>query len=200
MAQRRMWQGIVTIYLTIAFSAASFAGESMQGIKKTTDKIIAILKDPALKGPEKKGERNMLIRKAVDERFDWVEMSQRTLATHWGKRSEEEKRLFIDLFGKLLERTYMDRVGGYSGEKVLYEGETVDGNYGTVNVKIITKKETEIPVIYRVKKDGGEWFVYDISVQGVSLINNYRKQFNSILVNSSFKDLIGKLKEKVSQD
>ncbi len=200
MAQRRMWQGIVMVYLTIAFSAASFAGEPMEGIKKTTDRIIAILKDPALKRPEKKGERNMLIRKAVDERFDWVEMSQRTLATHWRKRTEEEKRLFIDLFGKLLERTYMDRVGAYSGEKVLYEGETVDGNYGTVNVKIITKKETEIPVIYRVKKDGGKWFVYDISVQGVSLINNYRKQFNSILVNSSFKDLIEKLKEKVSQD
>jgi phospholipid transport system substrate-binding protein len=94
----------------------------------------------------------------------------------------------------------MDKVGGYSGEKVLYEGERVDGNYGIVKVKIVTKKETEIPVKYRVKKKGGEWLVYDISVQGVSLINNYRKQFNSIILRSSFNDLIKKLEAKVSGD
>jgi phospholipid transport system substrate-binding protein len=176
------------------------AGEPTEEIKETTDKIIAILTEPALKGPDKKSERNRLVRKVVDERFDWGEMSRRALARHWRKRSDKEKKLFIDLFGRLLERTYMDKVGGYSGEKVLYEGERVDGNYGIVKVKIVTKKETEIPVKYRVKKKGGEWLVYDISVQGVSLINNYRKQFNSIILRSSFNDLIKKLEAKVSGD
>lgn len=200
MAKRCLWQGIVLIFLTTAFSATSFAGEPTEEIKETTDKIIAILTEPALKGPDKKNERNRLVRKVVDERFDWGEMSRRALARHWRKRSDKEKRLFIDLFGRLLERTYMDRVGGYSGEKVLYEGERVEGKYGIVKVKIVTKKETEIPVKYRVKKKGGEWLVYDISVRGVSLINNYRKQFNSIILRSSFNDLIKKLEAKVSGD
>lgn len=200
MTQRCLWQGVIFFFLTMVLSVTSWAGQPTEEIKETTDKIIAILADPALKGPGKKSGRDMLIRKAVDERFDWAEMSRRTLARHWAKRNDKEKRLFTDLFGKLLEQTYMDRVGGYSGEKVLYEGEKVDGKYGIVKVKIVTKKETEIPVMYRVKKKGGEWLVYDISVQGVSLINNYRKQFNSIILRSSFKDLIKKLEAKVSGD
>lgn len=200
MAKGCLGQVIFLIFLTTAFSVTSLAGEPTEEIKETTDKIIAILTEPALKGPDKKSERNRLVRKVVDERFDWGEMSRRALARHWRKRSDKEKKLFIDLFGKLLERTYMDRVGGYSGEKVLYEGERVDGKYGIVKVKIVTKKETEIPVKYRVKKKGGEWLVYDISVQGVSLINNYRKQFNSIILRSSFNDLIKKLEAKVSGD
>jgi len=186
--------------MTLVFPATSFAGEATKEIKETTDKIIAIISDPAFKGTNKRSEKDRLIRKVVDERFDWREMSRRTLARHWKKRSDKEKRLFVDLFGKLLERTYMDRVGGYSGEKVLYEGEKVDGKYGIVKVRIITKKETEIPVKYRVKKKKGEWFIYDISVQGVSLINNYRKQFNSIIIKSSFNDLMKKLEAKVSGD
>ena len=200
MAKRCLWHGIVLILMTLVFPATSFAGEATKEIKETTDKIIAIISDPAFKGTNKRSERDRLLRKVVDERFDWREMSRRTLARHWKERSDKEKRLFVDLFGKLLERTYMDRVGGYSGEKVLYEGEKVDGKYGIVKVKIITKKETEIPVKYRVKKKKGEWFIYDISVQGISLINNYRKQFNSIIIKSSFNDLMKKLKAKVSGD
>ena len=200
MAKGCLGQVIFLIFLTTAFSVTSLAGEPTEEIKETTDKIIAILTESALKGPDKKSERNRLVRKVVDERFDWGEMSRRALARHWRKRSDKEKKLFIDLFGRLLERTYMDKVGGYSGEKVLYEGERVDGKYGIVKVKIVTKKETEIPVKYRVKKKGGEWLVYDISVQGVSLINNYRKQFNSIILRSSFNDLIKKLEAKVSGD
>ncbi len=200
MIKRCLWYGIFWLALPMVFSSVSFAGEATNEIKKTTDKIIAIIADPTLKGPEKKGERSRLVRRAVDERFDWKEMSRRALARHWKKRTDEEKGHFIDLFGKLLEQTYMDRVGGYSGEKVFYMGERTDGKYGIVTVKIVTKKETEIPVKYRVRKKGGEWFIYDISVQGVSLINNYRKQFNSIILRSSFKALVKKLEAKVSGD
>ena len=94
----------------------------------------------------------------------------------------------------------MDRVGDYSGEKVLYGRESVDGDYGVVRIKIVTRKETEIPVMYRVKKKAGDWFVYDISVEGVSLVNNYRSQFNSIILKSSYKDLIKKLRAKVKEN
>ncbi len=99
----------------------------------------------------------------------------------------------------MLERTYLDKVEDYSGEKVLYVGEVVDGKYATVSVKIVTKKDTEISVLYRLKNDEDKWLVYDIVIEGVSLINNYRKQFNSIIVRNSYKELVEKLREKVEK-
>jgi len=184
-------------FMTLVLLGSSIAGGPTEDVKKTTDKLIAIVSDPALKEPDKAREKATQIRKAVDERFDWKEMSKRTLARYWKKRTEREKEEFIDLFGKLLERTYLDKVEGYSGEKVLYVGERVDGDYGIVVVKIVTKKDTEILVKYKLKKKGGKWLVYDISIEGVSLVNNYRKQFNSIMTRSSYEDLIKKLRTKV---
>lgn len=183
--------------ITFVISGSSVAGGPTEDVRETTDKLIAIVSDPAMKSADMSVERARRIRKAVDERFDWKEMSKRTLARHWKKRTDQEKDEFIDLFGKLLERTYLDKVEGYSGEQVLYVGERVEGNYGIVVVKIVTKKDTEIRVKYKLKKKGGKWLVYDISIEGVSLVNNYRKQFNSIMTRSSYEDLMKKLRRKV---
>ena len=169
----------------------------MGGIKQTTDKILTIVTNPALKPPSQAAEREKLIRQAVDERFDWEEMARRSLATHWAKRTPEERKEFVPLFSDLLERTYMKKVEDYSGEKVLYEGETRDGDYAVVKVKIVTKKNKDISVEYRLKKEGNNWLVYDVSILGVSLVNNYRTQFNSIISQSSYENLVKKLKEKV---
>ena len=187
------------LVLMVSLLGSAWAGEPTDQIKETTDKILAIVTDSTLKVPEKTGERQKLIRQAVDERFDWEEMSRRTLARYWAERTEAEKKAFIDVFGQLLERTYMDKVEGYSGEKVLYVGERVEGEYGAVAVKIVTQQTREISVIYRMKKKGTRWYVYDISIEGVSLINNYRTQFNSILSSSSFESLMERLREKVKQ-
>ncbi len=191
--------GIILVTSALVGTYLVYAGEPTDQIKKTTDKIIEIVKNPALKALDKEPERRRLIRKAVDEVFDWEEMAKRTLGRHWRRRSEPEKEEFIYLFGKLLERTYLDKVEGYSGEKVIYIGDRVEGNYALVKVKILTKQDTEIRVLYRMKKKAGKWMVYDISIEGVSLINNYRTQFNNILVRSSFKRLIEKLKAKVGE-
>ena len=188
------------LLITLVISGSSMVGGPTADVRKTTDKLIAIVSDPAMKSADRAEARARLIRKAVDERFDWREMSKRTLARHWKKRTEQEKEEFIDLFGKLLERTYLDKVEGYSGEKVLYVDERVDGIYGIVVVKIITKKDTEILVKYKLKKKESEWMVYDISIEGVSLVNNYRKQFNSIMTRSSYDDLIKKLRRKVEEE
>lgn len=187
----------ILFFLTFVMALPTLAGQPMEQIRETTDKIISIVGDPALKSPEKAKERKRLIREAVDERFDWEEMSRRSLARHWKRRTEEEKKEFIYFFGKLLERTYLEQVGNYSGEKVLYLNETMDEKgFGDVSVKIITKQETEIPVRYKVKKNGDGWYVYDISVEGRSLINNYRKQFEQMTYNK----LIQQLKAKVAQE
>jgi phospholipid transport system substrate-binding protein len=180
-------------------SCPVWAGVPTDRIKETTDRIIAIVSDPALKGPAKEKERREKIRKAVDEMCDWDEMSRRSLGRHWAQRSEEEKREFIRLFGQLLERTYVDKVEGYSGEKVIYTGERIDGDYAEVTVKIVTKKNTEIPVAYKLRSRDQRWWAYDIVVEGVSLVNNYRTQFSDILAKSSFEELMKKLREKSAE-
>jgi len=185
--------------LMVILTSPCFAGAPTDGIKKTTDRILVIVSDPALKGPENREKRAQLIRQAVDEQFNWEAMTKRSLARHWRGRTEAEKKEFIDLFGKLLERTYLDKVGSYSGEKVIYVGETIDGKYGTVTAKILTHSRTEVLVRYRLKETNGDWRVYDISIEGVSLVNNYRKQFNSIILRSSYDDLVAKLREKVAE-
>lgn len=200
MSLKHLWRGVGLAFSAILVVAPALAGEPTEQIKATTDKILVIVSDLALKPPEKAKERKRQLRKAVDERFDWEEMSRRTLARHWAKRTEQERKEFVDLFGKLLERTYSDKVDNYSGETVRYEGDIVDGEYAEVRVRILTRKDTEIPVKYRVRKKSDGWFVYDITIEGVSLINNYRTQFNTIIMRSSYKELIKKLKAKVEED
>jgi len=126
-------------------------------------------------------------------------MARRSLGTQWGARTPEEKKHFVDLFGDLLERTYLDRVEGYSGEKVYYLGERLDGQYAEVDVKIVTTQNTEVVVKYRLRKKSNDWLVYDISIAGVSLVNNYRVQFSSILAKSTYQDLVKQLEKKVAE-
>jgi phospholipid transport system substrate-binding protein len=192
-------KSMVVFFLVLGVNALCLAGEPTEKIRQTTDKILSIVTDLSLKDPSKAKEREKLIRRAVDERFDWEEMARRSLATHWAKRTAEERKEFVRLFADLLERTYMRKVEDYSGEKVLYEGETKDGDYVKVKVKIVTKKNKDIPVEYRLKKEGNDWFIYDVSIEGVSLVNNYRTQFNNIIVQSSYENLVKKLRDKVEE-
>jgi len=190
-------RSILPVVLVVATAVPVLAADPMEEIKQTTDKILSIVTNPALKAPSKTEEREKLVRQAVDERFDWEEMAHRTLAIHWPRRTPEERKEFVRLFADLVERTYMKKVEDYSGEKVLYEGETKEGDYASVRVKIVTKKGEDIPVEYRLKKEKENWFVYDVSIEGVSLVNNYRTQFNSIISQSSYENVVKRLREKV---
>lgn len=191
---------IVLFLLIFVLVVPSLAGEPTDQIKQTTDKMIAILNDPALKDPSKAEERRKAIRNVANERFDWTGMAMRSLARHWRERTNEQKKEFVPLFTDLLERTYMKRIENYSGDKVSYDGEKVDGKYSLVKVRIFTDKQVEIPVVYKLKKKGPEWKIYDVSIEGVSLVNNYRKQFDSIILSSSYEGLVEKLREKVAKN
>jgi len=193
----------ILIYLSLIFflfEVPVFAGEPKDQLKQTTDKVLSILGDPSLKGPNKNKERRELIFKAVDERFDWEEMARRSLARHWVQRTPEERREFVQLYRELLERVYMDKVEGYSWNKLFYESENIDGDYGNVKVKILTAKDQVIYVEYRFLKKGKNWLIYDFSVEGVSIVNNYRTQFNDIIMKSSYQELVKKLKAKATQN
>lgn len=188
-----------TMMVTLAIAMPVWGGEPTDRIKGGTDKIIAVLSDPNLLGDEKADERRQAIRQAVFELFDWEEMAKRSLARHWRERTDEEKKEFVVLYGELLERTYLDRVEGYSGEEVIYTEERIDGKYALVKAKIVTKTKQEIAVDYKLKTKSKQWLVYDVSVEGVSLVNNYRTQFNQILMKSSYETLVDRLKQKIER-
>ena len=182
--------------LILGTGVPSMAGEPTEQIKQTTDKILSILADPNLKNPARAEERKQSVRRTIDGRFDWEELARRSLAQYWVQRTPDEKKEFIQLYRELLARTYLNKVQDYSGETVRYEGESIESNYATVKIRILTSKNTEIPVDYRVMKKESNWLVYDISIEGVSLVNNYRSQFNSILQKSTYQELVKKLKDK----
>ena len=190
-------RGLVLLLLVFGIALPGWAGEPTDEIKQTTDKILSILTNPSLKGSSKTAEREKLIRQAIDERFNWEEMARRSLARYWDQRTDGEKKEFVRLYSDLLERTYLDKVEGYSGEKVTYEGESVDNGYAVVRVKIVTKKNTDVRVHYRLERVENKWLVYDVSIEGVSLVNNYRTQFNSIILKSSYENLVKRLRERV---
>ena len=191
------FQKVVLFLMVLVLAVPAMAGEPTDQMKKTIDKAISILSDPALRNPDRSEERRRLIRRVADERFNWEEMARRSLAEHWKKLTDEDKEEFVQLFADLLERTYMKRVESYSGEKVIYERERIEGNYSIVGVKIYTSKNTEIPVEYRFRKHGNDWLIYDVSIEGISLVNNYRSQFSNILSRSSYQELLAQLKTKV---
>jgi phospholipid transport system substrate-binding protein len=194
------WKTLVLIGAAIAVlwtPGQSLAGPATDQVKGTVDQVLKILTDPTLKGEQKTKERRAKLRKTVLERFDFSEMSKRSMGRYWNERTPEERTKFVGLFTDLLERAYVDRVEGYTGEQILYLEETEDGNYSEVRTKIVTKRNQEIPIFYRLQKADSKWEVYDIVVEGVSLVNNYRTQFSKIIRTSSYQDLVKKMQAKV---
>ncbi len=178
----------------------AFAGEATDQVKQTVDAVLDVLNDKELKKPENRELRTKKIREIVDKRFDFEEMAKRSLALNWGKRTPEERKEFVTLFSDLLENTYIRKIERYENEKVAYLDERITGQYAVVRTKIVKQQESEIPVEYRIFKKADKWEVYDIIVEGVSLVNNYRSQFSQIIRSSSYEELVKKLKNKTLKE
>ena len=166
-------------------------------VKGTIDRVLKIVQDPNLKPQAKTKERRAEIRRTVGERFNFSEMARRSLATHWRDRTPQEQQEFVNLFTDLLEKSYVDKIENFSEEKILYLGEQIEGDSATVKTKVVTKKSVEIPIDYRLLQRAGKWEVYDVIIEGVSLINNYRVQFNKIIRSKSYPDLVRIMKVKL---
>jgi phospholipid transport system substrate-binding protein len=172
------------------------AGVPGDQVRQTTDKLLAILKDPQLKGESKKNERRDKLKELIYQRFDFTEMAKRSLGSEWPRRSPEEQKEFVKLFTGLLERAYLDQLESYSGEKIQYLKEREDDNYAQVETKIIDKKGQEFSVNYRLHNRNGDWKVYDVVIEEISLVNNYRAQFKRALAKSPYENLVNRMKEK----
>jgi len=174
-----------------------FADGPTVQIKSTVEQVIQILTNPQLQGEGKKQERRKRLREAIFVRFDFQQMAQRTLGAHWQRRTPEEQAEFIRVFGDLLEQTYVDKIESYNNEKFIYTNERIDGLYAEVGSKMRNSKGEEFSINYKLHRAGEDWRVYDLVVENVSLVNNYRSQFNRILTNSTYDELISKIKAKL---
>lgn len=194
----------VMLLLCLSFVSAAppsaLAGEATDQIKQTVDAVLDVLNNKELKKPEKKEIRQKKIREIVTQRFDFEEMAKRSLALNWSKRTPAERKEFVTLFSDLLENTYIKKIERYENEKVVYLDERITGQYAIVRTKIVKAQEAEIPVEYRIFKKADKWEVYDIIVEGVSLVNNYRSQFSQIIRSSSYEELVKKLRSKTLKE
>jgi phospholipid transport system substrate-binding protein len=191
------WALVCALAASLAvLGSAAEAGIPTDQLRGATDRVLKVLQDPELKQPAKGDARRQQIRAIADEIFDWQETGKRALARHWQGRSPKEQEEFSKLFAELIEHSYIGKIEQYSGERVVYAGETVEGDQATVRTKLVTKSNTEIPVDYRMQKEGDRWRAYDVVIEGVSLVANYRTQFNRIIQQSGYGELVQKLKTK----
>ena len=186
--------GMLLLLMQSVWAAAGVPGDQ---VRQTADKLLAILKDPQLKGESKESERRDKLKEVLYQRFDFTEMAKRSLGSEWRRRSPEEQKEFVKLFTDLLERAYLDQIESYNGEKFQYLTEREDNNYAKVDTKIIDNKGREFSVSYRLLNRNGDWKVYDVVIENVSLVNNYRSQFNRVLTTSSYEELVNRMRGKL---
>jgi phospholipid transport system substrate-binding protein len=170
-------------------------------VKATADRIIAILRDASLQGDAHKSERRRSMRQALDQRFDWTGIARSSLGRHWSKRSPAEQREFVKLFSEFLQRTYLDKFEVYYTDldRIDYQGEKIIENYASVKAVVTTREKIDHPVEYRLQQPAPAqaWRIYDVIIEGVSLVNNYRAQFDEIIAKSSYEKLMADLQQKL---
>ena len=188
---------IFILTLCLDFPRFAQAGEPLELVRTAIEKAVQILKDPGLQAKDKKRERIDRLRAALTPIFDYDEMSKRALGAHWRRRTPAEQEEFVVVFRDFLERIYSDKIDLYGGEKVLFGRETIDTDFAQVETTIISLKGEEIAVVYKLRRENGKWKVYDAVVENISLINNYRSQFDRVISSASYDELLKRLREKV---
>jgi phospholipid transport system substrate-binding protein len=184
------------LLLILAGPGRVWAGAPTDQLRAQIDRAVKILEDPELKKDGKQRERRAAVRLVANDIFDFSETARRSLARHWASRTQAERDEFVLLFTDLLERSYISKIELYGGEKIKFVGESIDPDGAIVRTRLVTKQGTEIPIDYRMLARGDKWLVYDVLIEGVSLISNYRTQFNKIITTSSYQELVKKMKTK----
>ena len=192
---RRTLMSVTALPLLLA-AAPALAGAPTEQLKSSIDQVIKVLEDAALKAEGSTDKRRAAIREVANRTFDFGEAAKRSLGKHWQGLSDRDRLEFTALFADLLERGYVARIEEYSGERIIYTGDNIDADVATVKTRLTTKSGTEIPVDYRMLRTGERWLVYDVTIEGLSLVGNYRGQFNKIIATSSYQDLVKRMKAR----
>jgi len=196
---KRIGLSVLAAVLSLLTVGDALAGPPTDQLRGAVDQVLSVLSDQELKKEAKTLERRRAIRAVANQIFDFTEISRRSLALHWQARTAAEREEFTRLFGDLLEYSYISKIENYSGEKIQYVGETADGVRAVVRTLIVTTQGMTISVDYRMLPQGDRWRAYDVTLEGLSLVANYRAQFNSIIQRSGYPDLVTKLRVKYDQ-
>jgi len=181
----------LTAIFALVTAGTAVAGEPTDQVRRSVDEVLKIVQSQP-DGPA----RRTAVRQAANRLFDFEETAKRALGPHWQQRTPAEHEEFVRLFSDLLEAAYVGKIDLYQGEKITYVGETVDGDQATVKTRIVTKQGNEVPVDYRLLREKDGWRVYDVIIEGVSLVANYRTQFNKIIQTFSYDDLVKRMRAK----
>jgi phospholipid transport system substrate-binding protein len=190
---RRSILGLAALF---CFSYSAHGGEPLEVVRTAAERAIEVLKDPQLIAKEKRTERINRLKEIVNPIFDYEEMAKRSLGPHWRRRSPVEQQEFVQLFRDYLEKVYADRIDLYAGEKASFGRETLDGSFAQVESTMVNPKGEEVAVVYKLRRTNGRWKVYDAVVENISIVNNYRSQFDRVISRSSYDELKKLLKEK----
>jgi phospholipid transport system substrate-binding protein len=195
---RRLSTLVVIAALMFSFGLASapaaWAGPPTDQLRDGIDRIFKVLGDSEMRGDEKAAQRKAAVSRIAGELFDFAEMSKRTLGRHWDERTPAERQDFARLFTELIQRSYFSKVDEHGSEKTVFRSETVDGGHAVVRTTLLLARGAKMPLEYSMHKPADRWRVYDLSIDGISLMANYRSQFNRIIRSSSYADLVTKLK------
>ncbi len=183
------------LVLFFAASEPLIAGEPTEQLKPVLAEVVTILTNADLKGAEKKEPRRQAIMDAAKKGFDFREMSKRVLGRTWNKITDKDKEYFTEIMTKLMENVYIGKLEGYSGKEVVYVDERQKGDRAQVTT-LVEHEGQELPVHYIMKLEDDKWMVYDINIEGVSLVKNYREQFKSILRKDKYEGLVKVIEEK----
>ncbi|HMK56441.1 MAG TPA: ABC transporter substrate-binding protein [Dissulfurispiraceae bacterium] len=195
----KRFMSIIAITLCVIFLSEAYAESPMEAVKGQVDKVLEVLRDPSLKSEAGKKVKTKKVRAIADGMFDFTEMSKRTLALNWRKFNLQQQAEFISLFKDLLSDTYAEKITSYTDEKISFTKEA-RLTENTVEVQsIVLRKTQEIPINYRAINENGKWLVYDVVIEGVSLVNNYRTQFREALSNKPPESLLETLRKKVGK-
>jgi phospholipid transport system substrate-binding protein len=195
---KRLCQAFIVLALLI-IPPHVLAGVPLDTVEGHVNDVLKVLRDPAMQGEANKEVKQKKIETIADEMFDYIALSRLTLGRNWRKFNSDQKKEFIQLYRTILEKAYMDRILSYTDEKVTFDKEIMlSDKKAEVQTHIITKS-TQIPIFYRVYLKEGKWKVYDVIIEGISLIKNYRTQFRDILANNPPEEVLKILREKTEQ-
>ena len=181
-----------------AAAAPAVTDAPVQELKTRVDQAVQILNDPSLKGPSHVAERRVQVRKIADEIFAFPEMARRALGVHWKDLPSAAHERFVRLFSDVLDRAYFEKIDSYQGKNVTYLDTRIEGDLATVPTRVVTNKAADMPVEYRMMKEGGRWMVYDVIIEGVSLVQNYRAQFDRVIRSASVAELMNRMESQVA--
>jgi phospholipid transport system substrate-binding protein len=192
----RFTASLLFLLCFLPLPAASRAGSPTEQVRNTVDKVLTIVRSPNSKSKAQIEAQRAQLLEVIYPRFDFAEMAKRSLGPHWARRTPEEQREFVEIFAALMGRAYAGNIESYTSQNVLYTRESEDQNYAQVDTKIVGDNQATVSINYKLHSVGNEWKIYDLVIEDISVVNNYRSQFNRVLARSSFAELVRIMKEK----